>query len=75
MAGISHKQVPAASRLPKGLAAPILHYLLIGAATQLFHQGPEFRRLSGLDPVDDAVIEAQADALVAIFVGSDPQAP
>ena len=60
---------PALTRLPAGLATPILHYILIGAATQLFHQGPEFRRLSGLDPLDEEVIEAHADALVALFVG------
>ena len=60
---------PALTRLPAGLATPILHYILIGAATQLFHQGPEFRRVSGLDPLAEEVIEAHADALVALFVG------
>ena len=59
---------PALARLASGPRAALLHYILVGAATQLFHQGPEFRRLTGLDPADDALIEAQADALVAIFV-------
>jgi AcrR family transcriptional regulator len=63
------------ARGSRGLARPasaggaaIHYYILVGAATQLFHQGPEFRRLTGLDPADDALIEAHADALVAIFV-------
>lgn len=63
------QRIPWATRLPDGLATPLLHYILIGAATQMFHQAPEFQRLSGLDPSDEAVIEAQADALIAIFLG------
>jgi AcrR family transcriptional regulator len=53
-----------------GLDPVHLYYILVGAVTQLFHQGPEFRRLSGLDPSDDAVIDAHADALVQVFLGS-----
>jgi len=44
------------------------YYILIGAATQIYHQGPECRRLTGMDLADDAVIEAHADALVAMLV-------
>jgi AcrR family transcriptional regulator len=56
------------ARLASGPGAPILHYILVGAVTHLFHQGPEFQRLTGLDPADEALVEAHADALVAIFV-------
>jgi AcrR family transcriptional regulator len=64
------------ARLASGPGAPILHYILVGAATQLFHQGPEFRRLTGLDPAAPALIRAHADALVALFVrGVAPTRP
>jgi AcrR family transcriptional regulator len=54
-----------------GLDPAHLYYILVGAVTQLFHQGPEFRRLTGLDPSDDAVIDAHADALIQLFLGGD----
>ncbi len=47
----------------------LLHYLLVGATTHLFHQAPECRRLTGRDPADPEIIEAHADALVALFLG------
>jgi TetR/AcrR family transcriptional regulator len=70
------RRTPWAKRLPDELAPPLLYYIMIGAATQMFHQAPEFRRLSGLDPGDEAVIEAHADALVAIFLhGGEGERP
>lgn len=49
---------------------PVLYfYILVGAVTHLFHQAPECRRLTGRDPADEAMVEAHADALVALFVG------
>jgi len=56
-------------QLPQDLDPLHIYYIFVGAATQLFHQSAEFRRLSGRDPTDSAVIEAHADALVALFVG------
>lgn len=44
-----------------------LYYILVGAATQIFHQGPECKRLTGKDPTDPEVARAHADALVALF--------
>ncbi len=58
-----------AIRLASDLDAVHAYYLFVGAATQLFHQSAEFRRLTGKNPADEAVIEAHADALVALFVG------
>jgi len=57
------------SWLPAGIDPLHLHYILIGAVTQLFHQAPECRRLTGSDPTDPAVVEAHADAMVALFRG------
>jgi AcrR family transcriptional regulator len=47
----------------------IMHYLLVGAATHLFHQAPECIRLTGRDPSDPDIIEAHCKALIAMFVG------
>lgn len=58
-----------AGRLSPELDPLHLYYILVGAVTQLFHQAPECRRLTGRDPADEAVIAAHADALVALFVG------
>ena len=50
--------------------APVhFHYILVGAVSALFHQAPECRILTGVDPADPAVVEAHADALVALFLG------
>lgn len=48
-----------------------LMYILAGAAGLFFHQAEEVRRLSGLDPADEAVIEAHADAVARIFLGPE----
>lgn len=47
----------------------VLYYSLIGAASLLYVNAPEGRRLTGREPTDPAVIERHADALVAMFVG------
>ena len=51
----------------------LLHYLLVGATTHLFHQAPECRRLTGRDPSEPEVVERLGDALVALFLGPDPE--
>ncbi|MGH0033061.1 MAG: TetR/AcrR family transcriptional regulator [Myxococcota bacterium] len=51
-----------------GRFVPLYFYILVGAVTLIFHQAPECRRLTGLDPTDDAMVEAHADALIALFV-------
>lgn len=53
--------------LPADLDPLQFHYILVGAATHLFHQAPEFARLSGTDPTDESIIRAQEDALIALF--------
>jgi TetR/AcrR family transcriptional regulator len=58
----------------RGAVPPIpavhLYYILTGAGPTMFVLGPECRRLSSLDPSDDAVIEAHADAVCLLLFGS-----
>jgi AcrR family transcriptional regulator len=51
--------------------APVhLYYLLTGAAPTMFVLAPECRRLSGVDPFSDDVIEAHADAVITFLFRS-----
>ncbi len=61
-----------ASPLAVRLDPLILHYLLVGASTHLFHQAPECLRLTGRDPADPDIIAAHTEALIALFVGPEP---
>jgi hypothetical protein len=52
----------------------IIHYTLVGAASLLYVNAAEARRLLGHDPgaddvISDALIEAHADTLVAMLLG------
>jgi TetR/AcrR family transcriptional regulator len=47
-----------------------LYYILTGAGPTMFVLAPECRRLSALDPADDAVIEAHADAVCLLLFGA-----
>jgi AcrR family transcriptional regulator len=47
-----------------------LYYVLTGAGATMFVLAPECRRLSGLDPSDDSVIEAHADAVCRLLFGA-----
>jgi AcrR family transcriptional regulator len=44
-----------------------LYYILTGAGPTMFVLAPEARRLTGLDPADDEVIEAHADAVCELL--------
>jgi AcrR family transcriptional regulator len=46
-----------------------LYYIVTGAGPTMFVLGPECRRLTGLDPSSEAVIEAHADAVCALLFG------
>ena len=59
-----------AGQLPD-LPAPHLYYILTGAAPTIFVLGPECRRLTGMDPQSPAVVEAHADAVIALLFGKD----
>lgn len=51
------------------IPAAHLYYILTGAGPTMFVLGPECRRLSGLDPASDEVIEAHADAVCTLLFG------
>ena len=51
--------------------APHFYYILTGAAPTMFVLGPECRRLTGIDPQAPEVIEAHADAVIALIFGKD----
>jgi TetR/AcrR family transcriptional regulator len=57
----------------EGAVPPIppahLYYILTGAGPTMFVLGPECRRLSGLDPTADEVIDAHADAVCLLLFG------
>jgi AcrR family transcriptional regulator len=57
--------------LVPAIAPAHLYYILTGAAPTMFVLGPECRRLSGLDPTADAVIEAHADAVCLLLFGAN----
>jgi TetR/AcrR family transcriptional regulator len=58
----------------QGAVPPIapahMYYIVTGAGPTMFVLAPECRRLSSLDPSDDAVIEAHADAVCLLLFGS-----
>ncbi len=47
------------------------HYIVLGAAGLFFSQAPECRYVTGIDPTDETVAEAHADALVRMFLGPE----
>lgn len=47
-----------------------LYYLLTGAGPTIFVLGPECRRLTALDPADEAVVATHADAVCLLLFGS-----
>jgi TetR/AcrR family transcriptional regulator len=52
------------------IPAAHLYYILTGAGPTMFVLGPECRRLTGLDPTSDEVVEAHADAVITLLFGS-----
>jgi len=56
------------------LPPALLYHTLIGAASLLYANSPE-AELLGIDPDDPDLIEAHADALVAMFLGNLASAP
>lgn len=62
-----------ASLVEQGAVPPIaaahLYYIVTGAGPTMFVLGPECRRLTGLDPSADEVIEAHVDAVCLLLFG------
>jgi AcrR family transcriptional regulator len=58
----------AAGQLPD-IPPAHLYYLLTGAGPTIFVLAPECRRLTGIDPQAPEVVEAHADAVIALIFG------
>jgi len=57
--------------LPSGIDPLHFFYILVGAVGMIFHQAEECRRLTGVDPMDEAVMEAHADAVCFLLFGPE----
>jgi len=57
------------SLLPLDIPPVHLHYILAGAVTFIFHQAEECKRLTGIDPFDESVIEDHARFVEHLFLG------
>jgi hypothetical protein len=60
--------------LPAHVDPVHFHYILLGAIGLFFHQAEECRRLTGLDPCNDAVVEAHAEAVAHLLLGPEESA-
>ena len=60
--------------LPPGIAPIHWHYILAGSVGLIFHQAEECKRLTGLDPADEAMVEAHANAVVHLLLGPEENA-
>jgi hypothetical protein len=55
--------------LPAHVGALHFHYVLVGAVGLIFHQAEECRRLTGVDPMEPAAVEAHAAAVEHLLLG------
>jgi len=55
--------------LPAGIPPVHYHYILVGAISFIFHQAEECRRLTGVDPMDESVVEEHARAIEHLLLG------
>jgi hypothetical protein len=59
--------------LPEDVAPVHLVYALIGSVDVIFHQAEECKRVAGIDPADEAVVEAHSRTVEWLFLGSKRQ--
>jgi AcrR family transcriptional regulator len=62
-------------RLPRDIAPLHFAYALIGSIDVIFHQAEECRRVTGVDPMDPAAIDAHSRAVEFMLLGSPPAMP
>jgi AcrR family transcriptional regulator len=55
--------------LPPSLSPVHFHYILAGSVGLIFHQAEECRRLTGVDPFDEDVVEEHARAVEYFLMG------
>jgi len=60
--------------LPADVAPIHLHYILAGSVGLIFHQSEECKRLSGVDPSDESVIEEHARIVEYMLLGPPEEA-
>jgi len=58
--------------LPADVGLVHFFYILAGAVGLIFHQAEECKRLAGVDPADDAVVEAHVRAVEHLLLGPPP---
>lgn len=63
----------ARGQLPAEIEPLHFHYILIGSIALIFHQAEECKRLAGVDPADEAVIEKHAQAVEFMLLGAPPK--
>lgn len=63
------RRAQAAGTLPADIAPIHFFYILVGAVDTIFHQAEECRRLTGVDPADEAVADAHARAICHLLLG------
>ena len=56
--------------LPEDVAPVHLVYALIGSVDVIFHQAEECKRVAGIDPADEAEVEAHSRTVEWLFLGS-----
>jgi TetR/AcrR family transcriptional regulator len=56
--------------LRSGISQVHFHYILVGAVTFIFHQAEECKRLTGIDPRLDSVVEEHASAIEQLLLGT-----
>jgi AcrR family transcriptional regulator len=59
--------------LPEGIPLLHYHYILVGSVGLIFHQAEECKRLTGVDPTDEAAIETHAEAVAWLLFGRAPE--
>jgi TetR/AcrR family transcriptional regulator len=57
--------------LPADIAPVHFVYILIGAVDVIFHQAEECKRLTGVDPTEEAAVESHARAVAHFFLGAE----
>lgn len=60
---------------PPDIAPVHFHYILVGAVGVFFHQAEECKRLTGIDPFDEAAVEAHARAVEFLVLGPEVPTP
>lgn len=67
------RRAGASGVLPLDVHPIHLHYVIAGSVGLIFHQAEECRRLSGIDPFDESVVEEHARVVERLLLGPPPE--